>query len=295
MIKFLVLFVAIAITSCGKTTSTKPIDVPAEIAQRAELYKELIHVTQGTSGFIDLDKCDSVLFSSLIATAGVPVNVQAAELEPGRWLRRPVSEPECKATGASRSTISRDMLLGVMFYAYFTGNLDILEDLWEYGSSNLWVMGEGDGSQIMNPDYIALLAKLSYKLGGPDRLIRNTPLSIGKGCDNFRCHLAVMFLLLMGEADGGLSDADVDTLREISEKNPQNAFYTAAARKYGVDRPWDIDWKLFPRDRLPTTDDRCSRWVTERNDGDRAFAPCPDQGHTHSGGELIVVDWLLRR
>lgn len=293
------LFLILTLISCG-TEGSRPVNVPEQIAIRADTYRSLIHQVQDADGFIDTKRCDSLLFSSLAGTAGVNIDIEAAQLSPGEWIRRPKSYPECYDNGLSRSRISRDMLLGVMWYAYTYKRLDLLKEMWRYGVANNWVMGEyrgldakAFGTMLMNPAYITLLAKLIKHLGGPVYAPAFSPIFTLNECGGFTCHLQTLYLLLLGKIEG-LSKAYVDILEKNARQNPQNILYTAAARKYGREVPWMVSWRLYPTNRLPDSTDRCETWATQRDDFDKGLQPC-DKNEVHSGADLIFVDWLLRK
>jgi len=124
---------------------------------------------QDQHGFVLTDHCDSTLFSGLLGASGYRVDMTAAEVGPGHWLRRPTSYPECWGCGKSRSTISRDMLLGVYWWAWANKDRGVLERMWDYGVSHFWLMCRGrmfGMDTVMNPAMIATLAELIYRLGG---------------------------------------------------------------------------------------------------------------------------------
>jgi len=304
----LLLLLNLWITSgCGKKTKPRTISVPEQIAARAMTYRSLIGSTEGVQdnhGFIDYKHCDSLLFSSLISVAGISVDLRAAEKDPGEWYRRPLAYSDCYETGESKSRISRDMILGVMFAAYYNKDIQMLQDLWNYGSKNSWIMGkvkEADNSlaSLMSSNYISLLARMLHKLSSKDYSARFFPIVLEKNPPGgFQNHLLVLYLLLLSEVNDGLTDSQLDLLEKVSTENPENLLYVAAARKFGIDRPWPkIDDRIYPAHRLPNTTDRCEGWATQRDDSDKGLQPgCFDNRpfQVHSGGDLIFVDWLLR-
>lgn len=292
--------ILLSLYTLGCGSKPRSVDVPLLISERADIYRALVSKTQDDDGFIDTKRCDSLLFSSLISTAGIDVNLEAAEVSPGEWLRRPISYPECYENRLSRSRVSRDMLLGVFWDSWAKGDLNRLQRIWDYGSANNWIMGtyrpldlKAIGTMTMNPAYITLLARMIYALGGPDYTVRLAPIFITNSCEGFTCHLSVLYLLLLGEVSG-LSSSQIDRLEQISIQNPQNLLFTAAAIKYGKHRPWLVNWSLYPADRLPDSSDRCETWATQRDDNDVGLQPCT-KNELHSGGDLIFVDWILRR
>jgi len=274
--------------SCSNPGSKDPSpNLLTQLKERTELYKEL-----GPTGFIYTDHCDSLLFSALNAVAcNERIDIRDAEGEPGEWFRRPAKDcfPD-----HSKSTISRDMLLGVILYAVHFNEPDILDDLWEYGSSNNWVMGEGLLDRtLFTPTMIAILAEARYKLSGVDVAARH----LGQTYDStpgYRSHLSILKMVIKSKLEG-LSSWDKRNLRKLKEKNPTNPLIQAMYAKHiGGDYTAALVHLLkdFPVDRLPTTDDWCSEWRTQLKAGDDFLKPCPGS-KTHSGGDFLFVAALI--
>ena len=286
------IFIFLILASCSKV-SKEETQTPLE--KLARQYTELLPSVQDEHGFIETEACDSLLFSGLIGAAGIRVNLTAAEISPGEWARR--SSKDCYDEGLSRSRTSRDMLLGVMYYAWYNKDLNMLERLFQYGKDNNWVMGyyrPGDtkayGTMLFNPNYISLLARLIHGLGGADSAARYTPIVLTRSCQGFECHLSTLFILLLGEVSG-LKSSDVDILEKNSIQNPNNILHAAAANLYGRSRPILVN-EWYPYSRLPSNIERCEPWAIQRSDLDTGLTPC-NQTKTHSGGEVIFVNWLL--
>lgn len=293
---------------CGRP-GDKPeasVTVREQLEQRRAVYLDLLPTVQRESGFVDTDHCDSVLFSGLMAASGIDtIDVTAAEdpAKPGRWYRRPVSLPECYASGSSRSTISRDMLLGVMWYAWTEKRLDVLERMWEYGESRDWFMGDdavGGFHTQMGP-LVPLLAREIYALGGEDHWVyRRLPLASEKdeGKTDFESHLQVLQILLNAEVSHGVSETAIQRLQEQAGRQPGNPLFQYALHAW-TDGQLDVAANLllneqyWPADRLPTSADRCSNWVLERDVGSD-WEPC-DRNRIHSGGDFLFLSWMILR
>lgn len=263
-------------------------------------------------GWTDTAECDALEFNSLRAASGVAVNPGEAEDPgtPGRWYRRPVGIPECYATGASFSTISRDMLLGVYWWAWSTGNTQVIHDLWEYGATHNWVMGSGrlqGADTLLNPNMIALLGRLCVKTGadcsGNPQQWAEVPLVYTGGSTGFTRHLETLQILLLGEMDGKLPEYLVEVVRGHALQQPDNPLFAVGLVLYDRLDPTEVDRRLqsWPSDRLPTNEDWCSSWRTESEapgpvepNGSRGWNACPG-GETvvHSGGEVLFLRRLL--
>lgn len=297
-----ILLATALLTSCGPSGSGGAWSPSPELEARHTRYTELLPTIRDENGFVDVDRCDSLLFSGLTAVgAGVPIGLAAAEAEPGKWLRRPVQYPECLASGGSQSEISQDMLLGVMWYAWRNRDLGMLERLYEYGERNNWVMGAGVVSRtLMRPPLRATLAQLIHRLGGERR-----PLvaSIGDpwvtaGIDGFQAHLQILHILLRNEAYGRVSGTAIRAVRAHYEREPRNPLFGAAAAVVGIATPAHaerllLDSPLHYPDRLATSADRCEEWATQR-DYSGNYEPCPGQGRVHSPGDWLFAYRILR-
>lgn len=262
---------------------------------KANFYVKSFPITQDKDGFIFSDECDSLLFSSLVGCIpGIKVDIDKAfDEKTGMWQRRPCSKP-CYPEH-SKSTISRDMLLGLAYYAYCNHRLDITEQVITYALSHCFVMGEGLLSRtIMTPGLLSTYAWISYRLGGPSRpWLRYLPQIESKKVVGFRAHLSVLHILLRRTLEGK-EDKYADLLKYHANRNPENALFLYAAGE--VDKAYTILNKeeYFPSDRLPTSQDRKTAWLWNRDYGSDYF---PDSQHNKKkifgGGEFLFVHSLL--
>jgi len=289
MYKLLLTFLLLACSTFSPKSSPKTIDLEAQ-------YVSMVQDIQDENGFIDTKYCDSILHTALIGVhPDIKVNLEAAEKSPGEWLRRPLSYPECFESGESRSTISRDMLLGVMWWAVVNKDLGMLERMWDYGTSNAWFMGNNVHT-VMNFNMITLLAKAIYKLGGSDYLPRRSYIYFGN-CEGYVCHLSALQIALNGYIEGSIRGSHVDYLIKIADKNPNNILFAALKAKY-VDydfaKVFAMIAQRYPADRLPNTSDWCDDWPVQREDTDSNLRPCKGVGRQHSGGELLFTLWIIK-
>lgn len=288
MYKLLTLTFLLTLVNCR---THKPHNKPLEqsIEQR---YLDLLPTVQDQNGFVDTDHCDSLLHTGLISVIpGTNIDLTAAEIAPGKWLRRPIDYPECFKAGKSRSTISRDMLLGVIWSAVANKDLDMLERMWEYGAARSWIMGMPFYHTILNPNMLSLLARAIKKLGGPSYIEGKIPLTFGS-CDGYVCHLTALQIALLGNIQGDLSSGQIDILKELVDKAPANILFQALYHKY-TDGDYSAVKALiskYPQDRLPTNLDHCDEWPVQRTEISK---PCKTKKQ-HSGGELLFVLWVIR-
>jgi hypothetical protein len=289
--------------SCGLAPRVgQPTSVPtsSDLATRAALYADLASSVLDPSGFVDVARCDSTTYTGLLGSSGVDVDLLAAERSPGEWLRRPATYPECWAAGESRSTISRDALLSVMFFAWTHDDLATLERLWGYGAGHGWRMGRGrlaGADTLANPTFVALLAHSIYALGGrPPAWALAIPPTWNAGAVGFERHLQTVQFVLWGEVTGSIPAGAAELIAANVAAQPGNPVMRAASDRWlgtGLSAQ-SLDERLWPPGRLPTSSDRCSSWVSMNDSGERGLDACPDERETHSGGELAFALRILR-
>jgi len=294
-----ILLLALILTGCGWFKGKPSHGDPSktdQVKQKTVLYLELEKSQTDSDGFIQFDQCDSLLFSGLVGIA-TEVNILAARDVNGKWHRRSLQHPECYTGGSSSSTISRDMFIGLLWYVWRNKDLQTAEELFDYGKDHDWIMGEGDPARIyFTPGLQATLAEIIYRLGGKNHLVyRNIPQVTAKNTD-FAAHLDMLHILLRSELTGGVNASEKEIIKYNYERVPGNALFSFIYHKFedgNQNETLDnlLNQSVFPADRLPTSADRCEPWIYQRDLGHN-WQPCND-GHTHSGGDLIFVSKLL--
>lgn len=304
--RLLLLYILSLFTACGRPDgSPDPVpqshSLPADLEQKQQIYRELAPSRQNSNGFIETDHCDSLLLTSLLGAAGVPIaDIHAAEQEPGKWQRRDLASGLCFPDGGSKSSISRDMLLGLMWYAWSQRDLTILEELYQYGEAHDWVMGEGDVARTGLRTLRGTLAAAIHKLGGPHRpaaeLITDPQLVAKSG---YEAHLQILGMLLRGEIYGELPQRQLVIIGQLASSNPDSPIMQAAAARWvggkyvGKYTAAARNSTYFPNDRLATSADRCIDWATQqKNPAD--WAPCAEEGRVHSGGDWLFAAYVFQ-
>ena len=299
-ILFTVYLLALFFGACGQEKKAKVLTSAEKtflLQQKQSVYLSLLPSAQGVGGFIQSEACDSLLFTSLLASVNIPgIQVRAAEASPGQWLRRPTSLPECFSNGLSRSTISRDQLLGVLWWAWRTGQTQVAKDLWTYGESRDWFMGSDGvgGTHTLFTPLIPLLARIRHKQTGFDHPARLLPLTseFDPGKIGFEAHLQVLQIVLDSKVKGNISASGRYRLEEQAARQPNNPLFQWAVGNYEAAADSLLNESWWPADRLPTRKDRKEPWLLERDFGPD-WEPVESDGQLSGGDFLFVVSLVL--
>jgi len=293
-----ILLTSLLLVSCGRNETSHNIDNSSILREVRALYMSLIPVVQDEHGYVETDKCDSVLHTALLGAGKVEItNMNAARNASGQWFRRPLTYTECLSVGASKSTFSRDMVTGLLVYWQATGNWQDAEAFYQYASDRSLKFGESDGSAdgnsriFMSTSLMALLAEVIYRNGGPEHLIRHTAtrLVVGPTPTGFEAHLQVLQIVLWGRLTGYLSDSEKAAALAQVARSPQNALFQYAAGN--LDTARDLLLAQHPHDRLPTSADICNPLQYETDN----WVTCPEQSKVHPGTHFMLISgWLLK-
>ena len=272
------------------------------LSQKLDKYIELNKKHRDKHGFILTNKCDATLFTGLYASClRIPdneINFVAAKNHANQWFRRPLEdsgEDTCYPNG-SRSTISRDMFLGILTYIFSRRRLDLAEEIMEYGLKHNWVMGQGEITRTyFTPNMRKLLAEIIYSLGGKNHwVMRNIPVVYGKTI-GYQAHLDAIFINLLLRARGYLNEADVNQLIYHAQREPRNLLFSYLCRLMnGGSLDYIVNQvnSFFPDERLPTTEDHNEKWLFERDFKD-IFVESGRHVLEHPGGDFIFLVSLL--
>ena len=266
--------------------------------EKFKYYKMQCRVMhQDVYGF--LGTCDSLLFTGLLGTVpGTNIDLLHARDSKGAWHRRPMVYG-CYPH-QSKSTISRDMLLGVLYWAYYNKRCDVVDDLIDYSFKHFMVMGKGPLSRtLMSPSLLSTAAWISYRLGGPSRKwLRAIPYMGGEKLTGFEAHLQVLHLLLRKQLK--TDDCYKYQRRWINyhlNRCPTNPLFLHAAGFNALAMDELDNPKLWPVDRLPTTRNRKEPWLFQRDTDTDDWKPAVKGTpvETHSGADyLFLVSMILR-
>lgn len=287
------LALALLLTACGHgRNESRDTETPIEQAQtKRQIYASLYDTISDDAGLFDSNDCDALLFNALYGVTDDSLDIESfRDKETGQWFRTPAKT--CYEEGRSGSTVSRDMLIGMMWWAWSHERLDVLEDLRRYGQEHDWVMGQGSLDRTyFTPNF----QKTLYVLLGRD--YKGPPeVWIDPKKDHQR-HVVALNIILRGERQGQINDEMLGLLELFHVKNPNNALFSYGAARFTDGNQAEtinilLNPNWFAADRLPRSSDRCGRWLWERDDGHENWRSCED-GKTHSGGDLIFIAWLL--
>lgn len=312
------------LTACAKdnppvNTVTIPPPIEDNLDDKAKLYAELTRELEDDQGVLPQFTCDSLLFQSFyeMATFG-DLDLALYQGEPGQFFRKPshdcfyrdeAGEP---VSNGSKTTISRDMFLGLFLWIYVNDDLQKSKDLIDFGKkqSPAFFMGDGvsalerESRTHLRPSLIGTLYQLTYRLEGEDNPLRYTPFIPTARVDGYQLHLVVTHTLLRGLIFDGISNSELGVLKDAVQKQPANAYYQAVYHHFkdgDQSKAIEIllDETLFPADRLPSGKDRCSDYIFQRDDDRHVpdpdkddWKPCKDgSDEVHTGVDFL---WTYR-
>lgn len=276
-----------------------------KLERKYKKYLQLLPKQQDKYGFIDFEHCDSLLFSGLIGSLPeVKVNIEAAyDKKTGLWLRRPIDCPcfDCidNIDLGAKSSISRDMLLGLAYFCFYNNRKDIAEQVVKYALSHWLIMGKAIDKKnllsrcLITPGLLATFALISGKYKWLHWVPAEPPFSpTQKG---YKAHLQVLHRLLRHKIKGTNPRRD-KILREQATKQPQNPLFLAALGQYSLAEKKLLDERLWPSERLPTSHDRKAQWLPMRALGPDWKPDLVHQEKEFSGGDfLFVAAFILGR
>lgn len=306
---FILLLTACGPKGDGRKSPVPPFSysMPIDLQEKAMSYRNLVGSVQDEWGFVGTERCDSLLMTALAGASGVAIkDIHAAEdpANPGKWVRRPEFRPDAPEAcfpNNSGSSISRDQLLGLAWYAWRTRDLGIVQAVTSYADTHGGQMGEGDEYRIgIRKPLYDTFRLLEHKLGGrePGEWLPLFEFTAQKG---FAAHLQVLHIVLRAEIDGhDMPLIQRQVLKQLAERSPNSPVMQAAAARWYSSKYWDRfldaarNEQYWPHNRLPTSADRCIDWATqEQNPAD--WTPCPEEGRIHSGGDLLFAISIIQR
>lgn len=267
------------------------------LENKYQKYMGLVPSRLNSFGFVD--GCDGLLFTSLLNASGYRTNLAAAEskAEPGKWYRD--AQKDCFTRGESKSTISRDMMLGLAVALWQAQSKEQVEDILLYAEAHGGVIGEAAnteelyGRAFFSPQMYGMYYELQLRLGGLDNDKRGFVPEFSATLTGFEAHLQALRMLLRGQMIGGLIKEDISILQGKVAKNPNNALFQmllAAFTTGDMNATAQIllNTQYFPAERLPTAADRCEPYLWQRDEGTSDWQPCPEKSLQHPGVDFFL-------
>lgn len=187
------------------------------------------------------------------------------------------------------------MLLGVLVGAYALSDLAMAKSV--VAQMRQGIMGEYTGIDgfsrvIPTPGLYATARLLVDKLSGkPLSLWRLVPAVQSKPQGGFIDHLTGLHLALRCLIVGKVTAKDKKVAQKLYESNPLNPLFVILHKDCDTAKDCLSVDTWWPSDRLPTSADRKTGWIPERDAKD--YAPDLDSDHIHSGMDLAFLVWLL--
>lgn len=256
-----------------------------------EKFKDKIFFHQG---------CDGLLFSGLMSVGISNVDMLSARNICGQWYRKPIAYGFCYPND-SWSEISRDMILGLLYWIWFHKKAEVLDDLIRYAKEHWWVMGKGKWDiSILTPSMYGTMKMMQAKFKGNDTAWSRTPL-IPIPLKDFRAHLLGLHMLLRAEITGDMPECHYQWFYKQWTRQPQNLFYGYVCRAYHQAFPdfTDIAFgllnlSLFPENRLPSALDRRESYLWQRDLNGFDWSSDPQgKDKEHCGADFAFVAGLI--
>ena len=285
-----------------------------QVLLKRERYCDLSKKMYERDGYVN-GKCDSLLFTALhsIGCGYVSLSQFESKEEPGRYFRSPTHDcfiPPDTDNG-SKSTLSRDMVLGLLLNFWHEQDLDGITRFLNFSIANDWDFCGGDAISsgvrrarcIASPTIKATVYEVAVALGHACnttcKTARKVPQVWNPHEDGFRAHLLNLHILLRGVVMGAINDNQVEQLEYQARTNPKNALYSAT---YHLFTDGDmagamsslLDTNYFPIETLPTSKNYCAEYLFQRDQFledtlDFDWLPCPEESIIHSGTDFIFA------
>ena len=194
-------------------------------------YKKLIKEVQDKYGFVESHECDSLLWSGLVGClSSISVDIDAAfNSKDGQWKRRPIVYP-CYPDH-SRSSISRDMLVGLAWYVWANKRSDIADQIVKYSISHFGIIGKAKDFiglsriNIMPPLFVTflLMSKWGRYFKWLDKLIPADFTNFSRKTNGYQAHLSVMHCLLRNRITNRNKYKNI--FKYHADREPNNALF----------------------------------------------------------------------
>lgn len=277
-------------------------DKSANLKKKYSIYLGLYQKALDSFNFVA--GCDGLLFTSLLVAAGHEHDLSLAESseQPGRWYRS--ADHDCYPSGKSKSSISRDMLLGLSLALWQKSDGAAVKRILQFSQKNKGILGDAIDSQelagaaTMSPSLLSMLSEMDFQINATNSDNRGYFPELGKNFSGFEAHLLALRLTLKSSLYGGLLRTDAELISSLAQKQPRNALFQALNHAF-TDGDGNaaaailLDEKLFPATALPTSAQRCEPYLWQRDQKSTDWLPCPEAGTTFPAVDFFWVYALL--
>lgn len=258
------------IFGCGHITKHDAKDTKPD-ERMTQLETKYQEVYQSVEGLLELDTgwpsntdCDGTLWAGLSCSLGFPTKIELAEYSPGEIHRRPFKAcwNETEGDVGSKSTISKDMILGYSTCLWKRKDLKAFQRLADYGEKNEFVMGKPIqlvSRVLLSGNGIGLLGRSIYVLssGTDDRYYRRVGFLFPKVEQDFERHLQVQGILLQDQVDSSydlisINGEMLDRLLENVALEPNDFLFAAALGRFTGDQSKTLTLLLDDQTACPT-------------------------------------------
>jgi len=226
--------IAKSVTPCRYVSKKS---IPAHIKPTLEpIHKSLLYDLErkrDRQGWV-LHDCDAMLWQGLYgAVTKEKTTIFAAMEDSGLAYRQP--KKDCLATRKSKSSWSRDMMVGMLTWCLHAKNSHALDLHFAYGQKHKWRMGFGPVSRTLyTPQIVSLLDQVRFHIKGkPYPKYKKIPYIFSSGLVDYQAHLQVLVVLIIGEMYGKIPAEAFKRLEEHYKRSKRNPLYAAAMLRYG--------------------------------------------------------------
>ena len=226
-------------------------------AMYEDIYSEAENELDPVTGMPGEKDCDLALWAGLACYIGMPVKIELLEYSPGEIHRRPHEAcwNETQGDVGSKSTISRDMLVGYSMCLWARKDLPALQRMADYGERFDWIMGKPAhlvGRVLLSGNGIGVLARAIYILsnGQDDRYLRRTGYIFPVVTEDFERHIQTQSILLQDSVDAAynlttaINQEMLERLTENAAAFPADYLFQAALGRFTGDQSVTINLLL---------------------------------------------------
>jgi len=309
---FLVQILAVLVLiSCSKLDRDNepqdPVGVDLQTVKNfRQNYIDLEEKISSPSGFVHGG--DGMLFSCLKFVSGGRVDWKSSHKTGDEFwmIRKPNYEPD--ELSERWSWYSKDMLTGELFCIWKSQDLSWLQKRIQWLEDHDWdICG---GREYADP-YITWKSRCKISANLKDTIFEMRKRLGGKGHtatwipqiwnpldhEDFTAHLTVLSIYLRGIMMNGINDNQLDYLKKTAESQDRNGLFVAFYKTFtdgNMEEPYRLLFEIFPRDRLPTSQDKCSEYLWQRDqnkDGD--WKPCPSENKNYDGVDAMILATMI--